>query len=243
MNTIAILLPVHNGEKYIKECILSILNQTYQNFILLIRANACTDNTISIIADIYKTHPNHQKIFLTATSEKGKCKALNYMLKMLTPEHYQFISLMDADDIWEPKKLEQQVEYMKSHDVIGTKCIYMDAEGNPMQLRNPLPSDHKEIVAYIKKEVNPIINSSVLIRKRFIKSFNGWDADYEGVEDFYLWAQMAIFSMAKFVNVDKPLVGHRLHAASNFNAKDQSEKLINIHEFIKENTNEKQIVE
>lgn len=243
MDTIAILLPVHNGEKYIKECILSILNQTYQNFVLLIRANGCTDNTISIIADIYKTHPNHQKIFLTATSEKGKCKALNYMLQMLTPEPYQFVALMDADDIWEPTKLEEQVKYMHTHDIVGTKCIYMDAEGNPMELRNPLPNTHEEMVQYIRKMVNPIINSSVLIRKKFIKAFNGWDKDYEGVEDFFLWAQMAIFSMAKFINVDKPLVAHRIHAGSHFNSNDQTNKLLDIHEFIKQNSNEKQIVE
>lgn len=238
METIAILLPVHNGEKYIKECILSILNQTYKNFVLLIRANACTDNTISVVANIYKEHPLREKIYLSSTPEKGKCKALNYMLNVLTREQYSFVSLIDADDKWEPTKLEEQVKYMQTYDVIGTKCIYISENDNVLSIRNPLPNTHEEIVQYIKKEVNPIINSSVLIRKKFLKSFDGWDALFEGVEDFYLWAQMAIFSFAKFINVDKPLVLHRIHTGSHFNAKDQSNKLIQIHQFIKENTNE-----
>lgn len=235
MDKIAIFLAVKNGEKYIKESIESVLNQSYQNFHLFIRANDCTDNTISIISDIFKENPNRNKIFLSTTPEPGKCNALNWMLKVLPDKNYKFIAIIDADDIWHPNKLEEQIKYTNAYDVIGTMCNYIDENKAIVSIHNPIPNEHDKIVESIKNKVNPLINSSVLIRTKFLNQFNGWDKEYEGVEDFYLWAQLAIFTMAKFININSPLVWHRLHINSHFNNSSHASKIEAITDYIDSN--------
>lgn len=241
MEKISVLLAVHNGEKYIKDSILSVLNQTYPHFELLICANGCTDNTISKIGEILFEHPDRDKIYLTSLPNASKCEALNYLLK-LSPRN--FIAIQDADDIWHPTKLEEQIKYIDSYDIIGTFCNYIDETGKTLEINNPIPTHNDMVRKSIKEHgINPIINCSVLINKRFLKAFNGYDSYYEGVEDFYLWTQIAIWSMAKFINIDKKLVSHRLHSQSNFNSKNLGDKLNKISEYLKENINEKQIIE
>ena len=90
---------------------------------------------------------------------KGKSNALNEMIKYC---QYDWISLIDVDDKWLPKKLEGQIPYMKKYDIIGTHCQYFgDRNGQPA-----IPvGDLKESRFY--KMLNPIINSSCLLRKSF----------------------------------------------------------------------------
>lgn len=236
MEKISILLAVRNGQQYIRESIESVLNQTYQNFELLICANGCTDNTITIIGDILCNSDKKDKIFLTTTPIAGKCNALNYLLNLSTAK---WVAIIDADDTWQPNKLAEQVKYMPHYDVIGTKCKYMNKNGNEFLFNNPIPSVHDEIKHHIRiKKVNPIINCSALVKKSFINNFDGWNATYEGVEDFYLWAQIALLTMAKFINIDMQLVSHRIHPNSNFNSTPQIEKIASIHNFIEKTVNE-----
>lgn len=240
-NTISILLAVHNGEQYIQKAILSVLNQTHQDFKLLICANGCTDNTIAKIGEIMSSHDLSNKIYLTTLPNANKCEALNYLLKIADTN---WIAIQDADDYWYEDKLKEQVKYMPFYDVIATKCSYMDQNDNYLELNNPIPCVHDEIKHWIKvKKQNPIINCSALINKRFITAFNGWDKEYEGVEDFYLWAQIAIWTMAKFITIDNELVAHRIHSASHFNSTTQETKIEAVTDYIDANANEKQIVE
>lgn len=236
MTKIAVLLAVKNGEKYIEQSILSVLNQTHQDFILFICANNCTDNTISIIGQILSSHPKKDKIYLTTRPEAGKCEALNYLLA-LVPQECTHIAIQDADDIWHPEKLAEQMKYIYEYDVIGTKCNYIDRDGIKMELNNPIPSVNDEIRHWLRvTKQNPIINCSALINKKLVKQLNGWDKEYEGVEDFFMWAQIAIWNFSKFINIDKPLVSHRIHMNSHFNSTHQETKIEAVTDYIDEHT-------
>lgn len=241
MNTISVLLAVHNGEQYIQKAILSVLNQSHQDFKLLICANGCTDGTITKIGEIMHAHNLRDKMYLTTLPVANKCEALNYLLKIADTN---WIAIQDADDIWYQDKLKEQVKYMPFYDVIGTKFNYIDENDCNINLNNPIPEVHSEIKHWIKaSKQNPIINCSVLVNKRFITAFNGWDKEYEGVEDFYLWAQICIWTMAKFINIDKKLVAHRIHSNSHFNSTHQETLIEAVTDYIDSNYNEKEIVE
>lgn len=229
--TISVLLAVHNGEKYIKKSILSVLSQTFQDFELLICANGCTDKTIEIIGQLLSEYQHLNNIKLFTLPQANKSEALNYLLKQATGN---YIAIQDADDIWEINKLEEQAKYMFHFDIIGTQCTYIDHNNIEIKLNNPLPLIDSEIRHWIKLlHKNPIINCSVLINKKFLTGFSGYNNNYEGVEDFYLWAEIACNTMAKFININKPLVQHRLHADSHFNAKEyQKQKLDEIKNYI-----------
>ena len=128
---------------------------------------------------------------------------------------YQWISLLDVDDIWSPYKLAYQFPYMPSYDVIGTKCQYFgDSKAIPS-----IPSGDLKNFDFLK--CNPIVNSSCLLKKNLCR----WEEN--GIEDYDLW--LKLWKDGKyFYNVDKILVLHRIHQESAFNSKGNHLKANNL---------------
>lgn len=211
-NMISILLAVYNGEKYLAETMRSVLSQTYGNFELLIGLNGCTDGT----ADIVNSFKDERIKMFNYGDDKGKAKTLNKMLSVATGE---WIAVQDADDVWAPIKLAEQVVHVGEYDVIGSRCMYINAGGTVTGQPN-IALDHVQITGKCMVGDNQVINSSALIRATELRAEGGWDTSIDGVEDFDLWLRL-IKRGCKFINVKKPLVFHRLHASSNFNTQQQ----------------------
>jgi len=215
---ISILLPIYNGERFISQCIDSILNQTFKDFELLIGFNGTTDNSIDIVSS-YKD--SRIEIF-NYTSEKGKSKTLN---KLLSESKYQWIALQDDDDVWVQNKIERQLYFTNNFDVIGTLIKYID-ENNKIIGTPDLSTDSSKITQLSLFGSNQIANSSSLIKKSCVFEVGGWSEDLDKLaengiqpcEDFDLWLKM-IKKNKKFINVAEYLVHHRIHAGSNFNTK------------------------
>ena len=105
----------YNGELYIEEQLDSIFNQTYQNFELLIRDDASTDNTVEIITryknKLESVQSEKIKLILAEQGNIGYMRSFWYLLKN-TPEADAY-AFCDQDDIWEPTKLERGVLHLK----------------------------------------------------------------------------------------------------------------------------------
>ena len=203
---ISILMPIYNGIEFIDESVNSILKQTYCDWELIIGINGHPPNS-----DVYtyaKKYQSDNIKVIDLQNVKGKAAALNDML-MYTK--YNWICLLDVDDIWLPKKLESQIEYMKDFDVIGTQCKYF---GDKTDIP-PIPLG--DISNFDFKRVNPIINSSCLIKKEYAL----WDSNVKMCNDYDLWLRLRKKNL-KFYNVNKVMVLHRLHSDSAFNAKGNS---------------------
>jgi glycosyltransferase involved in cell wall biosynthesis len=152
----------------------------------------------------------------------GKSVALN---KLLEYARYDYIALLDVDDIWLPNKLELQMPYIDKYDVIGSRCIYFgDSSISP-----PIPLG--DITDYNFVLGNPVINSSAIIRK----SICYWNATTM-VEDYELWLRLNR-NQKTFFNCSEILVKHRIHNKSAFNnspaQKTDLENLISIYRKIK----------
>lgn len=105
-----VLMATYNGAKYLREQIDSILNQTYNNILLVIRDDMSTDDTINIINE-YKM--NNDNIFLIETSRKLGYPACFYDLTDKAPEaSYYFFA--DQDDVWHPKKVERAINVLNN---------------------------------------------------------------------------------------------------------------------------------
>jgi glycosyltransferase involved in cell wall biosynthesis len=212
---VSILLATYNGEKYIKESIDSILNQTFKDWELLIGVNGSTDNTLNLINSYID---NRIKIF--EYNEKGKSKTLN---KLLEEAKYDWIALQDDDDVWLEKKLEKQILLINDYNVIGTMITYIDENGNFKGSPNLSSND---IVVKTLNGNNQIANSSVILKKSDIIEVSGWnenldilsDDGYQPLEDYHLWLKL-IKNNKKFFNLSEKLVLHRLHNGSKFNNK------------------------
>ncbi len=214
---ISILVPIYNGIEFIEESIGSILNQTFSDWEVIIGVNGHPENsTVYQIAKEYEKKSNKIRVFDFHTI-KGKSNTLNEMLKYC---NYDYVALLDVDDIWFPEKLMVQSKYMGEYDVIGTRCVYFGDRNNSPFI--PLG----DISDYDFFSMNPVINSSSVIRK----SLCFWE-DKFNVEDYNLWLTLRKQNK-KFYNCHEVLVKHRIHSSSYFNTQGnefKGKELINLH--------------
>jgi glycosyltransferase involved in cell wall biosynthesis len=202
---ISVLIPIYNGIEFIDESVMSVINQSYTNWELLIGINGHPENSqIYKIAKEYENKCNKIRVY-DFFNIKGKSTTLNEMLKFC---QYNYVAILDVDDIWYNKKLEIQSRYLNKYDVIGTQCIYF---GEKNDIVPPIPIN--DISNFDFTRVNPIINSSSVIRKELCF----WDKKWDGVEDYDLWLKLRNLDK-KFYNCDEILVKHRIHNTSAFNA-------------------------
>ncbi len=100
--TIDVLIPVFNGEKYIKKCLDSLLNQTYKNLRIIIADDGSTDNTSIILSDYSSKHSGI--VVLKKQNEKSISKTRNFLLKQIKSNYFTFF---DSDDYAEPTYIEE----------------------------------------------------------------------------------------------------------------------------------------
>jgi teichuronic acid biosynthesis glycosyltransferase TuaG len=206
---ITILIPIYNGIEFLKECLETVQYQTYKHWEIIIGINGFKENS-----DTYKfakTFENEKIKVYDFHTIKGKSNTLNEMIKY---SKYSWISILDVDDKWLPKKLESQIEFLNNYDVIGTQCKYF---GN-LNLTPKIPLN--DISKFNFLNVNPIINSSVIIKKELCF----WDSKFDGVEDYDLWLKLWKQNK-KFYNVNSIQVLHRIHQSSAFNAQGNNLKV------------------
>ena len=203
---ISILMPVYNGIEFIHESASSILNQDFDKWELIIGVNGHPPN--SDVYHIAKKYESDKVRVMDLHYIKGKANALNEMIKFC---NYDYVSLLDVDDLWLPNKLSKQMIYMDFFDVIGTRCMYFgDLEGTVPNI--PVGNLIKNKVDFLN--ANPIINSSCVVRKDLCY----WEDALNGVEDYDMW--LRLWKQGKFFyNCDDVLVKHRIHKSSAFNAK------------------------
>ena len=206
---ISILMPIYNGVEFIRESIPSVLSQTVDSWELLIAINGHPQNSTVYQAVLnYISTLNDSRIRLFDFHEcKGKSATLNQMLSECA---YDYVALLDVDDIWLPLKLEAQLPFCQkneNYDVIGTKCVYF---GDTNNIVPNIPTG--DITSFNFLKVNPVINSSALIKKKLA----GWDCSTM-LEDYDLWLRLWK-QKYRFYNCADVLVKHRIHRSSAFNA-------------------------
>ena len=127
---VTVAIPVYNDEKYLREAIDSILNQTYKDFILLIINDGSTDNSEDIIA----SYTDKRIKLINHSCNMGRPAARNTALDAADTE---YLAWMDADDISLPDRLQKQIAFLDSHpkiSVCGSRVRYFhEMRGTPHQ--------------------------------------------------------------------------------------------------------------
>ena len=207
---ISILIPIYNGVEFICESVSSILRQTYGEWELIIGINGHPkDSSVYKIAKEYEKMTDKIRV-LDLYEIKGKSNALNEMIKHCS---FNYVALLDVDDIWHEQKLELQAQMLNKFDVIGSNCVWF---GDRPGIVPHIPVG--DISNYDFSSVNPIINSSSVIRKELCH----WNEN--GIEDYDLWLKLRNQNK-KFFNFKEILVKHRIHTASAFNSKGNDNKV------------------
>ena len=108
-NLVSIITPAYNASSTIEETYKSILSQTYDNWEWIVIDDFSTDNTFDIVSGLAKNNP---KITLIRPKEKGGAAvARNAGIEIAKG---RFVAFLDSDDLWMPKKIEKQIEFIKA---------------------------------------------------------------------------------------------------------------------------------
>jgi glycosyltransferase involved in cell wall biosynthesis len=200
---ISVLMPVYNGEDYLKEAIDSILNQTLPDFEFIIVNDGSTDRT----DDIVKTYRDPRIRFVENEKNMGLIRSLNKGLELAEGA---YIARMDSDDISLPERLSIQASFLDTHPevgVCGTWAKIIDEKGNVTGALKPLSGD---AVRKLFWRPSSVLHPTCMIRAKLLKDHR-YSLDYPHAEDYELW--LRLYSKTDFYNLDRFLLLYRVHPA------------------------------
>lgn len=127
---VSIVTPLYNSEKYIEETILSVLDQTYNNWEMLIIDDCSTDNGPNIVKKY--TEQDERIKYLKLEENSGAAVSRNKAIELAEGE---YIAFLDSDDLWKSNKLEKQLKFMKDNNCIFCCTAYeqIDEESKSLQ--------------------------------------------------------------------------------------------------------------
>lgn len=207
---ISIVMPAYNAGKFLDQAINSIIEQTYQDWELLVADDASTDNTKAIL-NVYCQKDRRIKAYHNPEN-LGYLKSCN---KLLAIANGDYITFQDADDWSSPSRLSDQISAFKedpSLGLCGTNGVIVDEKGEKIRFSNRPQSSHE-----ISKEIqvqNPFIGASIMIKREVKNNFPAYQEYFEGKgwED-YDWAYR-ISEEYKCINIPGFLYFYRQHASS-----------------------------
>ena len=215
---VSIITPTYNHEKYIGECIESVLNQTYKNWEMIIVDDCSSDKTVEIIK---KYAAQDSRIKLIQHNENyGPFRLKDTCNEGLNISKGEYIAVLEGDDYWTSDKLEEQVKFLENNpDMILNwgNCIVVNNQGKTISylkvdpqnqeiLNNPVGSI---LHRFIELE-GPIYAQSLIIRREALERIGG----FQGGKNIPSWDGPTTTALAlegKFSCIDKNFGYWRRH--------------------------------
>jgi glycosyltransferase involved in cell wall biosynthesis len=197
---ISVILPVYNCERFVKDAVQSILDQTNQDFEFIIIDDGSKDRTNQILSSI-----SDSRIRLIARENRGFARSLNEAIALSRGE---FIARMDADDISLADRLQLQSNFMRLNpavDILGGQIIVVDENDVPLGIRRN-PVTWHEIKRRIESEC-PIFHPTYFVRKKAYALTNGYRT-VQAVDD-YDFLLRAFECGCVMANLDVPVLRYR----------------------------------
>jgi glycosyltransferase involved in cell wall biosynthesis len=189
MPLISVVIPVYNGEKTIKETVESVLNQTLSDFELIVINDGSQDSTLEVLSSI-----SDPRLKVFSYSNAGLAASRNRGIELASGE---YISFIDADDLWTTDKLEAQLDALQANPQASVAYSWTNwiDESNQLLIRD-----------FVESGSNP------LIRKQALDTVGGFDGSVPGVEDWDMWLRLA--ARYEFAAVPSPQILYRISANS-----------------------------
>ncbi|OGN01606.1 MAG: hypothetical protein A3I26_00300 [Candidatus Yanofskybacteria bacterium RIFCSPLOWO2_02_FULL_43_10] len=204
---ISVIMTAYNSSKHIGEAILSILNQTLEEFELIVVDDCSLDDTSEIVRRYADKDP--RVILLKNTVNLKPALSRN---KALEIARGKYVAVLDSDDVSLPNRLREQYDYLeRNQDVVLVGCAAEIIDDNGKILgRKYYPKDFKEI-KFVLLLKNPFVHSGILGRKQAMTEF-GYSNDHLHSEDLKLYSNLV--SKYKITNLDNILIKYRQSAGS-----------------------------
>lgn len=212
---ISVIVPAYNHELWVKETILSIVNQTYgyeENIQLIVSDDCSTDKTPEILKELSKIYDfqliQHQQ-------NMGVCSTFNELISFCKGK---YIAGIASDDIMFLDRIENQVRILNNKpdiDILAGNCSLIDKYGKTIYSYPTV--NNEELTTYNFEDLFLRLKpgfpaSSVIIKRELFLAIGAFDPNYK-IEDYYFWLK-ATYNKAKVVRCNIPVTYYRLHQAS-----------------------------
>ncbi|RLA87462.1 MAG: hypothetical protein DRG40_00235 [Deltaproteobacteria bacterium] len=208
---VSVLMSVYNGERYLREAIESILNQTFTDFEFIIIDDGSTDSTPKILTS-YASKDNRIRL-IRIEKNLGIAAALNKGLEVASGK---YIARMDADDISLPNRLSMQLDYMEKNSscsVVATRIALIDNKGNIIGYwrEDIKTTQYYEIRNFLPRK-NCIAHPTVMIKTAIAKKYT-YNENQPYAQDYDLWLRLCS-NGERIEKINEVLLYHRIHPIS-----------------------------
>jgi len=203
-------MSVFNCENYVAAALESILEQTWEDFELIIVNDGSTDHSL----DIIKSYRD-PRIPTISRENQGLAQSMNEGIRAGTGE---YVAQMDADDKSHPERIAKQVEFLDQNQeigLLGTWAMVITEDGDELCVVKK-PVDDKIIKQYIRVLNSPFFDPSVMFRRSLFDAVGSYATPHHGVKLFSSWGLYSgIAKCSKMTNLELPLYTYRLRPTSS----------------------------
>ena len=200
MPLVSAIIPIYNGtSRYMLDAIQSVLNQTFQDFELIVVDDASEDNPSAVIP----TGPNI--IFYRREVNGGQAAARNSGAQLAQG---QFLSFLDQDDLWEPQFLEETLTILNQHPqtaLVHTDGYKVDESNHIFEYDSAIK--HYPTITQILRNGHDTATNGSLLRRSYFSQVDGYDERLTIWEDIDLGIRLA--QRFPLMHLPKPLYRHR----------------------------------
>lgn len=206
MPKISVIVPVYNGERYLRESIESVLSQSYRDFELIVVDDGSSDNTREVISQYDGKYSYFKAVY--HSENKGVSAAKNSGIAVSSGE---FLVFAAADDIQEKERLKVSIQALEENsdlDMVFIDCQMIDSEGNLLNRRKGYPagmSSENAVLYQLKR--NHLWSGLVMLRKTTDILF---DETIPNAVDYELFLRM-LLNGASLSVINSPLLRYRVH--------------------------------
>jgi len=204
---VSIVLPVHNGARYLGLAIDSLLAQTLGDFELLLLDDGSSDDSLAIARTYAARDPRVQ---VHALTHRGLSAILNDGLRLARAP---LIARMDSDDIAWPERLARQVSFLDAHPhiaLVGGNVRFMD-EAGAVRPADPLPCTPSDLKSQMLFH-NVLVHPTVVMRACEVFAVGGYRLPFALAEDYDLWLRME--ERSALANLPDVVLDFRRHSAN-----------------------------
>jgi glycosyltransferase involved in cell wall biosynthesis len=204
---VSVIMPVYNCQSYINEAIESILNQTFNNFELLLIDDHSNDGTLESI----RSYTDPRIVIIEKQQKTGLVASLNQGISLAKGK---YIARMDGDDISLPTRMQTQVDFFEQHPDVAICGTAYQVIGTGEKVSYSTQHDDIKIALL---QYCPIGHPTVMLRTDFLRQHNlFYDERFEAAEDYELWTR-AIW-LGQIVNIPNVLLNYRSYAQQHSNS-------------------------
>ena len=230
---LSVLMTTYNGERFLSAAIVSILEQTFTDFELIIVDDGSNDSSASLIRAFSKRDSRVRGIFLR--KNVGIPRAANRGLRAVRAP---LVARVDSDDLCAPDRFTRQVVYMDKHAdiyVLGCRSINIDEHGNRVKDRKYLMDfarGRKRIGSLMGKGIYPLLHATLMYRTVAVREINGYNEVFPFGEDDDLCLRLFDRYGCVLENLPQSLYFYRRHGSSISQRKRRSKHAL-VHLLIK----------